>query len=71
MQKRAAIYVRVSTDEQADSGLGLEWVWANAEIGGAYVNMSSFDATNLALQKTEVGGLALGVAAGIRLHAAI
>jgi hypothetical protein len=42
-------------------------VWANAEIGAAYVNLQSFDATNLALQKTETSGPAYGVAAGIRL----
>jgi hypothetical protein len=54
-------------DESKDSGLGLEWVWANADIGGAYVNLQSFDSTNLALQKTEASGPAFGVAAGIRL----
>jgi hypothetical protein len=54
-------------DESQDSGLGLEWVWANADIGAAYVNLQSFDATNLALQKTETSGPTYGVAAGIRL----
>jgi hypothetical protein len=56
-----------SSDESKDSGLGLEWLWLNAEVGAAYVNMQSFDASNLALQKTETGGPAFGVAAGVRL----
>jgi hypothetical protein len=57
-----------STYEEAeDSGLGLEWVWINADIGGAYVNMQSFSTSNLALNKTETGGPAFGVAAGVRL----
>ena len=60
-------YVPPASDESRDSGLGLEWVWANADIGGAYVNLQSFDSTNLALQKTETSGPAFGVAAGIRL----
>jgi hypothetical protein len=56
-----------SSDEAQDSGLGLEWVWLNAEVGAGYVNMQSFAASNLALQKTESGGPAFGVAAGVRL----
>ncbi len=56
-----------ASDESQDSGLGLEWVWFNAEVGAAYVNLQSFDASNLALQKTETGGPAFGVAAGVRL----
>ena len=55
------------SDESKDSGLGLEWVWLNAEVGASYVNMQSFSASNLALTKTESGGPAFGVAAGVRL----
>jgi hypothetical protein len=58
---------RAPSDEGDDSGLGLEWVWVNADIGAAYVNMRSFSATNLALVTTESGGPVFGVAAGIRL----
>jgi hypothetical protein len=54
-------------DGGADSGLGLEWVWLDAEAGAAYVNMQSFSASNLGLQTTESGGPVLGVAAGVRL----
>lgn len=56
-----------SKDEAEDSGLGLEWVWINAEVGGAYVNMQSFSASSLGLTKTEGAGPAFGVAAGVRL----
>jgi hypothetical protein len=56
-----------SADESQDSGLGLEWVYLNADVGGAYVNMQSFSASNLALTKTEDGGPAFGFAAGVRL----
>jgi hypothetical protein len=56
-----------SNEQAEDSGLGLEWVYLNAEVGGAYVNMQSFSANNLALKTTEDGGPAVGVAAGVRL----
>ena len=56
-----------ASEQSQDSGLGLEWVWFNAEIGGAYVNMESLSTSNLALQKTESGGPVYGVAAGVRL----
>lgn len=56
-----------SRDDADDSGLGLEWVWFNLEIGGAYANMQSFSASTFALQKTESGGPVFGAAAGIRL----
>ena len=55
------------SDEKQDSGLGLEWVWINAEVGGAYVNLESLSTSNLGLQKTESGGPVFGVAAGVRL----
>ncbi len=58
---------RPSQDEEDDSGLGLEWVWLNADLGGAYANMQSFSASTFALQKTESGGPMFGVGAGVRL----
>jgi len=54
-------------DEKKDSGLGLEWVWLNAEAGAAYVNMTSFNSTALALQQSSSSGAALGAGAGVRL----
>jgi hypothetical protein len=56
-----------SKDEAEDSGLGLEWVWINADIGAAFVNMQSFSESNLGLTNTQSGGPALGFGAGVRL----
>jgi hypothetical protein len=55
------------TDESQDSGLGLEWVYLNAEAGASYVDMQSFSASSLALVKTSSGGPSFGVGAGVRL----
>ena len=58
----------ISADEEAkDSGLGLEWVYLNADVGGGFASMDSFNSTTLGLQKTSAGGPAFGAAAGIRL----
>jgi hypothetical protein len=58
----------ISPDEEAkDSGMGLEWVYLNADVGGGFASMDSFNATTLGLQKTSSGGPAFGAAAGIRL----
>jgi len=56
-----------SSDESEDSGLGLEWVWLNADVGVSYVNMTSFDESQLSLQQTSGTGPTFGVAAGVRL----
>jgi hypothetical protein len=56
-----------TSDQSQDSGLGLEWVYLNADVGGAYTNMRSFSESNLALNETSSGGAALGLAAGVRL----
>jgi hypothetical protein len=56
-----------SDEEKQDSGLGLEWVWLNAEAGVSYVNLQSFDASNLGLKSTSAGGPSFGFAAGVRL----
>ena len=54
-------------EEKKDSGLGLEWVYLNADVGGSYVDMASINASHLALQKTAAAGPTFGAAAGIRL----
>ena len=54
-------------DESQDSGLGLEWVWLNADIGASYVNMTSFSASSLGLQQTDGSGLTVGGGIGVRL----
>ena len=56
-----------SSDESADSGLGLEWVWLNAEVGGSFVDMQSFSASSMGLVKTSSSGPSYGLGAGIRL----
>jgi hypothetical protein len=56
-----------ASDEAEDSGLGLEWVWLNADVGAAYVNMESFSSSSLALQKSSSAGPMFGVGAGVRL----
>ncbi len=56
-----------ASDESQDSGLGLEWVWLNADVGVGYVNMESFSSSSLALQKSSSVGPAFGVGAGVRL----
>lgn len=56
-----------SEDESQDSGLGLEWVYLNADLGAAYVDMQSFSASNLGLVNTHSAGPEVGVAAGVRL----
>jgi hypothetical protein len=54
-------------DDSGDSGLGLEWVWLNADAGLGYANLQSFSSSSLGLTKTEAVGPAFGVAAGVRL----
>ena len=64
----AAYYPPPSTsDESQDSGLGLEWVYLNADAGFAYTNMSSLSSTNLAIQQASSAGGAFGLGAGVRL----
>ncbi len=55
------------TDESGDSGLGLEWVYLNADAGFAYTNMESLSSSHLAIQKASSAGGAFGVGAGVRL----
>jgi len=56
-----------SSDDSQDSGLGLEWVWLNAEAGASYVDMQSFSTSSFGLVKTASSGPTLGLAAGVRL----
>ncbi len=54
-------------DESKDSGLGLEWVWLNGDIGTGYVNMASFSSSALALQQSSSSGPVFGFGGGVRL----
>jgi hypothetical protein len=56
-----------TSDESKDSGLGLEWVYLNADVGGAYTNLQSLSESHLAIQQTSSAGGAFGLAAGVRL----
>jgi hypothetical protein len=58
---------RNADDEKKDSGLGLEWVWIDADLGGAYVGLDSINKSNLQIQSTKSGGVQGSVAAGVRL----
>ena len=57
----------VNDQESEDSGLGLEWVYLNADAGFGYANLESFSTTTLGMQKTASSGPAFGVGAGVRL----
>jgi hypothetical protein len=57
----------INDQESEDSGLGLEWVYLNADAGYGYANLESFSTTTLGMQKTASGGPAVGIGAGVRL----
>lgn len=54
-------------DESQDSGLGLEWIWLNADAGYAYTDLASFSQSSLGLQKTASSGPVVGAGIGARL----
>src|SRR5579872_6234125 len=54
-------------DESSDSGLGLEWVWLNADVGVSYVGLDSLNSSNFQVQNTKSVGPVFGVGAGVRL----
>ncbi len=56
-----------NTDDSQDSGLGLEWVYLNADIGASYTNLTSFSESQLGLVSNSGVGPAWGFGAGVRL----
>jgi hypothetical protein len=54
-------------EESKDSGLGLEWVYLNGDVGGGFASMNSFSEQTLGLKTTSAGGPAFGFGAGVRL----
>ncbi|MGD0678188.1 MAG: hypothetical protein ABSC94_22480 [Polyangiaceae bacterium] len=60
---------RNADDESKDSGLGLEWAWIDADIGGSFAGLDSVNQSNLSLQNTKSGGGAFAFGAGVRLFA--
>jgi hypothetical protein len=55
------------TRELEDGGLGLEWVYLNADVGSAYTDLISLRASNWQLQDNSASGPAFGLGAGVRL----
>jgi hypothetical protein len=55
------------TRQLEDGGLGLEWVYLNADVGSAFTDLASLKSTNLQLQDTSSEGPAFGIGAGVRL----
>lgn len=60
---------QLAQSEREDSGRGLEWVWLQAEGGGAFAAATSLSNDKLMLPGTSTGGGAglLGVAVGARI----
>jgi hypothetical protein len=56
-----------TTRELEDGGLGLEWVYLNADVGSAFTDLVSLKSSNWQLQDNSASGPALGLAAGVRL----
>jgi hypothetical protein len=54
-------------DESKDSGLGLEWVWLNADVGVSYIGLDSLNSNNFQIQNTKSVGPAFGAGVGVRL----
>ncbi len=56
-----------TTRELEDGGLGLEWVYLNADVGSAFTDLVSFKSSNWQLQDNSASGPAFGLGAGVRL----
>jgi hypothetical protein len=57
-----------TTRELEDGGLGLEWIYLNADVGAAYTDLVSLRSSpNWALTDNSASGPAFGVGAGVRL----
>jgi hypothetical protein len=57
---------RLDDADKKDAKRGLEWVYAQAEVGFSYYALAAFS-EDLSLTRTNHAGAAVGVAAGIRL----
>ncbi len=64
-QSRTSTDLRQSQNE--DSGIGLEWVYINADIGGGFASLGALGQSNLGLAKSSAAGMVWGVGAGARL----
>ena len=53
--------------EREDSGRNFELIYVNGDVGLSYINMTSFNASSFALQKTDSFGPGFSLGAGVRL----
>ena len=53
--------------EERDTGLGLAWVWINAEAGYSFADLGSFSSDSLGITTTSSSGAEFGLGAGVRL----
>jgi hypothetical protein len=54
-------------EKHEDGGLGLEWVWLNADLGFSYADLGSVSTHNLGITTAPSSGGAFGLGAGVRL----
>ena len=57
----------LQSSEKEDTGLGLEWVYLNANAGYSFIDMKGFSESALAITDTKSSGASFGFAAGVRL----
>src|SRR5580692_9935011 len=53
--------------KKEDTGLGLEWVWINADAGYSFADLGSFSSHSLGIATTSSSGAEFGLGAGVRL----
>jgi hypothetical protein len=58
---------KTMTQQLEDGGLGLEWLYLNADVGAAFTDLVSLRSSNWQLQDSSASGLAFGLGAGVRL----
>lgn len=69
-QTSAASDTSTSSSEEPkkeDTGLGLEWVWINADVGYSFADLGSFSSHSLGITSTSSSGAEFGLGAGVRL----
>jgi hypothetical protein len=58
---------QLDESEKKDTGRNFELFYVNGDVGLSYINLSSFNASNLALEKTDSLGPSFSLGAGVRL----
>jgi hypothetical protein len=56
-----------SEEPKHDTGLGLEWVWLNADVGYSFADLGSLSQHSLGIATTSSSGAEFGLGAGVRL----